>query len=339
MVNWVEAQKPLLHGLMKMSGLRQQTVDIEPAGTTMTFWVPKEKKKKNQTHHEVVPVSRNNDNDDDTSKKKKKKKKGHEKPAVVLVHGFAAEGIVTWQFQVGKLTSKYSVYVPDLLFFGGSTTRSGDRSPAFQAECLMRALDELGVHKYTVVGFSYGGMIAFKMAESRPDSVHSLVVSGSVIAMTDAVSAATMGRLGFDTTSDLLLPESVKGLKALLSVATYRKLWFPDFLHRDFLKVMFNNRKERAELLDGLVISNKDAKVPNLNQRVLLLWGENDNIFKFELAKKMSEQLGEKCVVVGIRKAGHLAQLERPCVYTRRLKEFLASVHSAEPPALQDQED
>ena len=29
---------------------------------------------------------------------------------------------------------------------------------------------------------------------------------------------------------------------------------------------MFNNRKERAELLEGLVISNKDAKVPNLEQ-------------------------------------------------------------------------
>ncbi|KAJ6800895.1 epoxide hydrolase 4-like [Iris pallida] len=290
----------------------------------MAFWVPKEKR--NQTHYEVVPVNNNGYN---TSNKRKKKnnKKINEKPVVVLVHGFAAQGIVTWQFQVGKLTSKYSVYVPDLLFFGGSATQSEDRSPAFQAECLMKALDKLGVNKCTVVGFSYGGMIAFKMAESRPDLVHSLVISGSIIAMTDAVSAATMERLGFNKTSDLLLPESVKGLKALLSVATYRKLWFPDFLHRDFLKVMFNNRKERAELLDGLVISNKDAKVPNLKQRVMLLWGENDNIFHFELAKKMSEQLGENTILVGIKKAGHLAQLERPCVYTRRLKEFLASVH------------
>lgn len=92
------------------------------------------------------------------------------------------------------------------------------------------------------------------------------------------------------------------------------KLWFLDFLHRDFLKVMFNNRKERAELLDGLVISNKDAKVPNLMPRVLLLGGENDSIFHFELVKKMLEQLGEKTILVGIKKAGHLAQLECPCV-------------------------
>lgn len=33
---------------------------------------------------------------------------------------------------------------------------------------------------------------------------------------------------------------------------------------------MFTNRKERAELLEGLVVSNKDATVPVLHQVPLL---------------------------------------------------------------------
>jgi len=33
-----------------------------------------------------------------------------------------------------------------------------------------------------------------------------------------------------------------------------------------------------------------------------------------------------------ISKAGHLVHLERPCVYNRCLKEFLASVTAAETP-------
>jgi pimeloyl-ACP methyl ester carboxylesterase len=33
-----------------------------------------------------------------------------------------------------------------------------------------------------------------------------------------------------------------------------------------------------------------------------------------------------------ISKAGHLVHLERPCVYNRRLKEFLASVTATENP-------
>ncbi|CAI9770379.1 unnamed protein product [Fraxinus pennsylvanica] len=64
---------------------------------------------------------------------------------VLLVHGFTAEGIVTWQFQVGSLTKKYSVYVPDLLFFCGSITDSSDRSPRFLAECLAKGLRKLGM--------------------------------------------------------------------------------------------------------------------------------------------------------------------------------------------------
>ncbi|RZC66372.1 hypothetical protein C5167_010066 [Papaver somniferum] len=260
MVNLIEAQKPLLRGLMKLAGLTPHTVEIEK-NTVMNFWVPSATLKEN--------------------------KKPNNKPIVVLIHGFAAEGIVTWQFQVGALTKKYRVYVPDLLFFGGSTTDSADRSPSFQADCLVTGLRKLGVEKCTIVGFSYGGMVAFKMAERYPDLIQAMVISGSVLAMTDSLGDDCLNRLGFSSSSELLLPNSVKGLKALLSVAVHRKLWFPDRLHRDFLEVMFTNRKERAELLEGLVISNKDNTIPNFTQRIHLLWGEEDQIFNLDLALNM----------------------------------------------------
>ncbi|CAI9777704.1 unnamed protein product [Fraxinus pennsylvanica] len=311
MVNLVAAQKPLLHGLMKMAGIRLHTIEIEP-GTVMSIWVPSEtiqKPKKSKSTEAAVTTAKPT------------------KPVVVLVHGFAAEGIVTWQFQVGSLTKKYSVYVPDLLFFGGSSTDSSDRSPRFQAECLAKGLRKLEIKKCTVVGFSYGGMVAFKMAELYPDLVEALVISGSILAMTDSISHATLSSLGFNSSAELLLPTTVKGCRALLKVAAYKKLWFPDRLHKDFIEVMFNNRKERGELLEGLVVSNKDTNIPDFPQRIHLLWGKNDQIFKLELAQKMKEQLGDNATVEGIEKAGHLVHLERPCVFNRRLNKFLASFH------------
>ncbi|KAK4393682.1 Biotin biosynthesis bifunctional protein BioHC [Sesamum angolense] len=313
MVNLVAVQKPLLHGLMKLAGIIPHNVEIEP-GTVMNIWVPSETiKKPKKTKTSTA------DGDIATAKPTK--------PVVVLVHGFAAEGIVTWQFQVGSLTKKYSVYVPDLLFFGGSITDNPDRSPTFQAECLVKGLRKLGIERCTVVGFSYGGMVAFKMAELYPELVEALVISGSILAMTDSISTATLEGLGFSSSSELLLPNSVKGCKALLRVAAHKKLWFPDRLHKDFLEVMFNNRKERAELLEGLVVSTKDTSIPNFRQRIHLLWGENDQIFNLELAQNMKEQLGDKATFQGIKKAGHLVHLERPCVYNRCLNQFLASLH------------
>ncbi|XP_022880727.1 uncharacterized protein LOC111397995 [Olea europaea var. sylvestris] len=102
---------------------------------------------------------------------------------------------------------------------------------------------------------------------------------------------------------------------------TVMSIWVPS-------EVMFNNRKERGELLEGLVVNNKDTTIPNFSQRIHLLWGGNDQIFKLELAQKMKEQLGDKATVEGIEKAGHLVHLERPCVYNSCLNNFLASFHA-----------
>lgn len=219
MVNLVEAQKPLVHGLMKMAGVVPYTLEIEP-GTKMNFWVPKETlKKKSDAEKPTKPTKPT-------------------KPAILLIHGFAGEGIVTWQFQVGALSKKYSVYIPDLLFFGGSYSDNSDRSPAFQAECLVKGLRLLGVDKFVAVGFSYGGMVAFKIAEAYPDMVRAMVVSGSILAMTDTINEASLNRLGFSSSKDLLLPTSVKGLKALFTIAVHKPFWFPKRLYKDYFEVL-----------------------------------------------------------------------------------------------------
>ncbi|XP_040365569.1 epoxide hydrolase 4 isoform X2 [Rosa chinensis] len=262
--------KPILHGLMKLAGVRPQTLEIEP-GTVMNFWVPTE-----------------------TNSKKSK-------PAVVFLHGFAEDGIMTWQFQVLSLARYYAVYVPDLIFFGGSITDKPHRSPEFQAECVAKGLRKLGVERCTLVGLSYGGMVGFKMAELYPDLVAAFVVTCSVMALNESVSDAGLGRIGFSRWSDYLLPGSVKG-------------------------AMFDNRREREELLEALVISDEDFTVANYPQRVYLLWGANDKIFDIESASNLNKQLGNNASVYHIEKAGHLVQLERPFVYNSQLKKFLASL-------------
>ncbi|KAL6912258.1 hypothetical protein ACP4OV_001063 [Aristida adscensionis] len=331
MVNFIEAQKPILTRLMRMAGLRPIEVELEP-GTTMHVWAPKHHAGKKGTISPLEPAAAAAAGDEELAAagaRRKKKRSPESRPSVVLIHGFAAEGNVTWQFNFGVLVSRYNLYVPDLMFFGRSSTASGDRSPEFQAACVAGALARLGVARCDVVGFSYGGMVAFKLAEARPELVRSLCVSGSVVAMTDAVNRETMERLGAGSSAELLMPETLKGLKALLSISMYRKMWFPDRFYKDYLKVMFTNRKERMELLQGLITSNLDAKIPTFQQKIMLLWGEEDQIFNIELARKMKEQLGEGCYLHGIPKAGHLLHLERPCAYNRQLQRWLAYVNSA----------
>ncbi|KAG5624974.1 hypothetical protein H5410_010192 [Solanum commersonii] len=74
-----------------------------------------------------------------------------------------------WNFHlVLSLSSDFAVYVPDILFFGDSFTIHPERSTSFQAECLARGMMQLGVEKFNLVGFCYGSMIGFKVAQLYP---------------------------------------------------------------------------------------------------------------------------------------------------------------------------
>ncbi|WOH12809.1 hypothetical protein DCAR_0832317 [Daucus carota subsp. sativus] len=289
---------PLVNGAVKLAGLTPKLVEIEP-GTVLNIWVPTETLK-NTTK---IP----------------------HKPVVVFLHSFAANGILTWFFQAISLSGTYSVYVPDFIFFGDSTTDKSDRTTAFQAECIAKGLSKLGVEKCTIVGLSYGGMVGFKMARNYPDLVESMVVSGTLMEMTESINSALLKKFNANSWSDLLMPTSVDGVKEMMSVGTHKLPWLPDFFYKHFLEALFDNRKERNELLKALVVKDKDAGLPNYTQRIHLLWGDDDKIFNSDIVSNIKENLGEKASVEYIGKAGHLSPMERPFVFTQCLKKVLSS--------------
>jgi hypothetical protein len=76
---------------------------------------------------------------------------------------------------------------------------------------------------YSYVRSTHPLFLLYPADKSHPDLdlVRSLVVSDSVIAMTDSISETALERIGVKSSSELLLLESVKGL---LSIATHKKL-------------------------------------------------------------------------------------------------------------------
>ncbi|KAF8038688.1 hypothetical protein BT93_B1279 [Corymbia citriodora subsp. variegata] len=299
MVNTVKLYKLLLRATMKLAGLRPQKIEVEP-GTVMNIWAPTRSEK-----------NANNG----------------KKPVVVFLHGFIGDGILTWQFQVLALVRDYAVYVPDFLFFGGSSTGNNRRTVGFQAECVARGLAKLGVQRCTVVGFSYGTMVAFRLAESQPELVESVVATCGPPVLTESLTRERLERLGFPTWSEFLLPDSGSALKKLLEIGSFHFPRLPKCVFKHALEVMIDCRKERTELLEAMVIPDKDFAFRQYSQRVHLVWGENDRIFPVEVAKSLKENLGDNATLVCIEKAGHIVALERPFVYNKCLKKILASIY------------
>ncbi|RZS22178.1 hypothetical protein BHM03_00054940 [Ensete ventricosum] len=153
--------------------------------------------------------------------------------------------IMTWQFQVGSLADQYDVC--------GSATDPPECSPDFHADGLPRRAT---VHRHGVQ-LRRRGVVQTSGEVARPGQLPGRVgLHVRHDRFSQQYNSQAARRL---ILAEFLLPVSVKGVKALFSAATYRKLWFPNCFHRDFL------------------------------ERILLLWGENDKILNLELAKNIKE--------------------------------------------------
>uniref|UniRef100_A0A0C9QSC4 TSA: Wollemia nobilis Ref_Wollemi_Transcript_12021_1173 transcribed RNA sequence n=1 Tax=Wollemia nobilis TaxID=56998 RepID=A0A0C9QSC4_9CONI len=246
-----------------------------------------------------------------------------EKPAVLLIHGFGADGMTAWSKQIGVLGEHFDLYIPDLVFFGESTTRSSERSEIFQAECLKSMLDSLQVKSVVAVGHSYGGFVAFWMAHLYPELVCRLVIVSSGIC-TPSSNDELLKEFGASDVKEVLLPTTVQDIKRGMHLTIHNMPWLPDFIYKDFMETTGGNRDQKAQLVDAIVIGSKNSQpLPLLTQNVLIVWGMNDRIFKLEEAYTLQRHLGEKATLAVIEECGHVPSLEKSGELNRLLLNFL----------------
>ena len=104
-------------------GLRSERVELDCGATVVRCWVPRGEVERGVWSAGVA-----------------------DKPALLFLHDFAADGSLTWEKQIGAFAEEFNCYVPDLVFFGASETTREERSEAFQAECMVKMLHALEVY-------------------------------------------------------------------------------------------------------------------------------------------------------------------------------------------------
>jgi pimeloyl-ACP methyl ester carboxylesterase len=98
--------------------------------------------------------------------------------AVVLLH--AEPGDSSMLAATAELLARHHrVLVPDLRGHGLSAKPRGDYSVPTQAAHVLKYLDAAGVGRCTLIGNSYGGIIAMYLAAQVPDRVIALVLTGT----------------------------------------------------------------------------------------------------------------------------------------------------------------
>ncbi|MEO3764185.1 alpha/beta hydrolase [Streptomyces sp. B8F3] len=257
-------------------------------------------------------------------------------PPVLLLHGGGpgASGVSNYARNIAELAEEYRVVVPDMPGYGRSTKGVDGSDPfGYLANGIRGLLDELGLDKAHLVGNSYGGAAALRLALDTPGRVDRMVL---------------MGPGGIGTTR--ALPTS--GLNSLLNYYTgdgpsRRKLekFIRDYLVFNAADVPDSAIDERYQAsIDPEVIAapplqrpsgpgalrtlwkmdfTRDARLSRLPVPTLVLWGAQDRVNRPSGGQMLAQRM-PNCDLYLTANTGHWVQFERAQLFNRLCAAFLA---------------
>ena len=257
--------------------------------------------------------------------------------AVVMLHGGGpgASGVSNYSRNIDALAERYRVIAPDMPGYGRSAKGVDQSDPfGYLADMIRGLLDELGIATAHLIGNSYGGAAALRLALDTPHRVGKLVL---------------MGPGGIGTTR----AAPTAGLKSLLSY------YGGDGPSRDKLEAFIRNylvydgasvRDDLIDLrytasIDPEVVANpplrrpsgpmvlrtlwrmdltRDRRLVRLQTPTLVLWGRDDKVNR-PAGGPMLANLMPNAELVMTSRTGHWMQWERADLFNRLVSDFLST--------------
>ncbi|HEY9860846.1 MAG TPA: alpha/beta hydrolase [Candidatus Obscuribacterales bacterium] len=254
---------------------------------------------------------------------------------LVLLHG-TGESALDWSWVLPKLGENYRVYAPDFPGSGDSAKPIRDYSLDFFTQFTFDFLDAIAVERAVIGGNSLGGLIALRVALSRPEQITGLVL----------VDSTGLGEAANPLLSSLTLPIygeiAVNGCKTPIgAVMRSRSRAALQFAHPHQIPVEWYAEQERLAQTGGFLeatLSSLRAQLTPLGQHAvmlddlpklqiptLLVWGANDLIFPKSQAEAAVKRLKQGQLAL-VPDCGHIPPLERPEHFVSALHPFLAEI-------------
>ena len=247
-------------------------------------------------------------------------------PPVVLVHG-SGPGVTAyanWRLTIPELAKRYRVIAPDMLGFG--FTERPQPATVCDTDAWVRQLvdllDVLDVPQASVVGNSFGGAIALRLAARHPDRVARLVLMGSVgvpFEITPGLDAVWGYRPSFEAMRSLLdiFAFSRELVTDELAQVRYRASIEPGF--QEAFEGLFPAPRQRW--VDEMV--TPDAEIAALPHEVLVVHGRDDRVIPTATSRRLFELL-PKAQLHLFGRCGHWTQIEWADTFNRLVSDFLA---------------
>ena len=251
-------------------------------------------------------------------------------PPVMLLHGFTGS-IRSWDAVREHLGASCTVIVADLPGHGRSP------SPPDVAEYTVRnaarlaaqALDDAGIARAAVMGYSMGARTALRLALDHPDICAGLVLESASPGF--ATEAERVGRRAEDEARAARIERD--GVRAFVREWEQLPLWQsqsqldPETIAKQREIRLSQSAVGLASSLRGAGAGNEPSvldELPNLAVPVLLLAGALDTLYVAH-ARAMAARIRSATVHIE-PEAGHALHLERPLKVASLVKRFVETL-------------
>jgi pimeloyl-ACP methyl ester carboxylesterase len=253
-------------------------------------------------------------------------------PPILLLHGLGMSSF-TWRQIAPKLAETHRVIAVDLKGFGRSDKPSDTAySARDQAELIAAFIEQKQLDQLTLVGHSFGGVVALltalELKDRGPSRVARLVIIDSP-ALPQKFSGATLA-------SAPLLPDAFLAatppellIRGALKLSRHRRNPPPEEDIKEYAAALSETggRHALVATMQGIVANETKAWVDayrGLDQPALLIWCRNDDIVPIATGRKLARILPHASLTV-LTTCNHIPQNERPAAVLSALRQFLAN--------------
>ncbi|MBA3530902.1 MAG: alpha/beta hydrolase [Ardenticatenales bacterium] len=232
-------------------------------------------------------------------------------PTVLLLHGWGAS-IELFQPIIEQLSPRFHVVALDFPGFGKTPPPPSAWAVDDYVSWLLGVMDSLDIQQAHLVGHSFGGRVAIKLASQQPQRVAKLVLTDSA---------------GIKPKRSLSYHARVRAFKLLRGLA--QSPLMPAVIQRWASARVASAGSSDYQQASGSVrgsfvrVVNEDLReyLPLITAPTLLIWGDQDEDTPLADAKLMESLLPDAGLVV-FEGAGHYAYLEQAARFCKIVETF-----------------
>ena len=228
---------------------------------------------------------------------------------ILLIHGFLGSSYDFIEVMDG-LKDRYHVIAVDMIGFGLSEkSLSFDYAKANQAAYLVKFLDALNIIEVTIIAHSMGGEVSIHLAHDYPSYVKEMVLVGSGGYVENPTGGLMPTNLPLFV-YDYVVQNYFIQRTFFFTAYSNEEIQSQRVTQLDFDEMYFVNRTIPGTVLREFTRDNDsgatNAKLANITQPTLLIWGEFDGFIPLSTGQKLLNALGEIASLVVMPNAGHL---------------------------------